>query len=78
MSQSYEFYSERARESEAAAKEATLDNVRERAERAAKTWRALADQAKSVSAMRERVEREKAAERAAEAARVEEIQASEA
>ncbi|MEO1967108.1 MAG: hypothetical protein ABGW87_00160 [Sphingomonadaceae bacterium] len=78
MSQSYEFYSERARESEAAAAEATLDNVRERAERAAKTWRALADQAKSVSAMRERVEREKAAERAAEAARVEEIQASEA
>ncbi|MXP29761.1 hypothetical protein GRI58_13180 [Porphyrobacter algicida] len=76
MSQSYEFYSERARESEAAAEEATLHNVRERAERAAKTWHALAAQAKSVAATRERVEREKAEERAAEAARVGEMQAS--
>lgn len=77
MSQSYEFYSERARESEVAAAEATLDNARERAERSARTWRALAEQAKSVAVTRERVEREKAAERAAQAAGLAEMQASE-
>ncbi len=63
MSMSYEYCRERA---DAAAKEAgaaKLDNVRERALRSEKTWRGLADQARSVAENRQRVEREKAAER---------------
>ncbi len=67
MSQTYEFYSTRAKEAAAEAKAATLDNVRERALRSEKTWRALADQARSVAKKREKIEREKAAQREAEA-----------
>ena len=66
MSQTYEFYSARAKECAAEARAATLDNVRDRALRSEKTWRGLAEQARSVSERRVRIEREKAAERAAE------------
>ncbi len=66
MSQSYEFYTERADAAAAAAKQATLDNVRERELRAEKTWRDLAKQARAVSVQRAKTEAEKAAARAAE------------
>jgi rubrerythrin len=68
MSQTYEFYADRAREAADEAAAATLANVRERHERAAKTWIALAEQARSVKAERIRTEETKAALRAAEAA----------
>jgi hypothetical protein len=66
MSQTFEFYEARANEAAAAAKAATLENVRERNLRAAKTWRGLADQARKVMTDRARTEREKAERRAAE------------
>jgi hypothetical protein len=67
MSQSYEFYAERAREAADEAAAATLDNVRERNLRAEKTWAALAAQAHRVKADRIKTEEAKAASRAAEA-----------
>ncbi|MBX7495027.1 hypothetical protein K3172_04045 [Qipengyuania sp. 6B39] len=63
MSQTYDFYSARAKESAAEAKAATLDNVRERALRSQATWKALADQARAVSRQRAKIEAEKAAAR---------------
>ncbi|MXO75682.1 hypothetical protein GRI40_10680 [Altererythrobacter aerius] len=66
MSQTFEFYDARAREAAEAADAATLDNVRERNLRAAKTWRALADQAQRVLADRKKSERERAERRVAE------------
>ena len=63
MSQSYEFYSERAQEAAGEAKSAELANVRERHERAAKTWTALANQAHKIRADREKAEATKAAQR---------------
>lgn len=68
MSQSYEFYAERARDAADEAAAATLDNVRERNLRAEKTWAALAAQAHRVKSDRLRTEEAKAALRAAEAA----------
>ncbi|MEE4539729.1 MAG: hypothetical protein V2J51_14720 [Erythrobacter sp.] len=67
MAQTYEFYSERAAEAETRAKAADLDNVREREERAARTWRGLAEQARRVALDREKAEAERAAKREAEA-----------
>ena len=66
MSQTFEFYDARAREAADAASEATLDNVKERNLRAAKTWRGLADQARRVLLDREKAERERVARREAE------------
>jgi hypothetical protein len=68
MSQTFDFYDARANEAAAEAAAATLDNVRERNLRAAKTWRSLADQARKVMTDRVRTEREKAERRAAEEA----------
>jgi len=68
MSQTFDFYDARANEAAAEAEAATLDNVRERNLRAAKTWRGLADQARKVMTDRVRTEREKAERRAAEQA----------
>lgn len=68
MSQTYEFYAERAQEAADEAAAATLDNVRERNLRAEKTWTALAEQARKVKADRIRTEETKAAARAAEEA----------
>ncbi|MEN7536942.1 hypothetical protein [Aurantiacibacter flavus] len=72
MSQTFAFYDARAQEAARDAKAATLDNVRERALRSQKTWRALADQAKKIEKSRakaasERLERLAAAEDAATA-----------
>ena len=68
MSQSYEFYAERAKEAADEAAVATLDNVRERNLRAEKTWSALAEQARKVKADRIKTEQAKAALREAETA----------
>jgi hypothetical protein len=65
MSQSYEFYAERAREAADEAASATLDNVRERNLRAEKTWAMLAEQARKVRTDREKAEATRAAQRAA-------------
>jgi hypothetical protein len=67
MSQTFEFYDARARESAAEAQTAVLDNVRDRALRSEATWRALADQARAVAEERAKVEHEKAARRAEQA-----------
>ena len=67
MSQTYEFYAERAKEAADEAASATLDNVRERNLRAEKTWAALAEQARKVKADRIKAEETKAARIAAEA-----------
>lgn len=67
MSQTFEFYSERAAEAAEEAAAATLDNVRERHERAEKTWTALANQAHKVKADRIKAEETKAAQREVEA-----------
>lgn len=68
MSQTFDFYDARATEAEAEAASATLENVRERNLRAAKTWRGLANQAQKVMTDRARSEREKAERRAADEA----------
>ena len=68
MSQTFEFYDARAREAAAEADAATLDNVRERNLRAAKTWRALADQAGKVQRDRHKAELDRAERRSAEEA----------
>jgi hypothetical protein len=67
MSQTFEFYDARANESAAEAKGAALDNVRERALRSEKTWRALAEQARKVLIDREKAEATRTARREAEA-----------
>lgn len=64
MSQTFEFYDARAKESAAEAEAAVLANVRERARRSEATWRSLADQARAVAEERAKVERQKAARRA--------------
>ena len=67
MSQTYEFYAERAKEAADEAAAATLDNVRDRNLRAEKTWAALAEQARKVKADRIKAEETKAARIASEA-----------
>ena len=59
MSQTFEFYDARAREAAVEAREAKLDNVRDRSLRAEKTWRGLAEQARKVKSDREKAQREK-------------------
>jgi hypothetical protein len=63
MAQTYEFYDERAKQSAEEADAAVLDNVRDRALRSEKAWRAMADQAQRISQERERSEAERAARR---------------
>lgn len=53
MNQSYEFYTERAKQAADEAAAATLGNVRERSERAQNTWSALAEQARKVRISRD-------------------------
>lgn len=67
MSQTYEFYADRAREAAEEAAAATLDNVRDRNLRAEKTWSMLAEQARKVKADRVKAEETKAARLAFEA-----------
>lgn len=76
MSQTFEFYDARANEAAAEADAATLDNVRDRNLRAAKTWRALADQARKVMIDRVKAEKVRADRRAEEAEAAEAAQAA--
>jgi hypothetical protein len=67
MLNSYEFCSERADHALAAAEAATLTNVRERELRSEKTWRSLAELARSTAEARVKADGERAERRAAEA-----------
>lgn len=69
MAATSEFYDARAKEAAAAAKEATLENVKERNLRAEKTWRGLANQSRKAERDRAKQEMERAARREAEAAK---------
>ena len=68
MSQTFDFYDARARESEAAADAAELEMVRERELRSAAVWRSLAEQARKVEVSRVKAEEIRAERRANEAA----------
>ena len=72
MSQTFEFYDERAKEAEAAAHQSPLVMVRERELRSAAAWRDMANRALKVKADAVRAERRaaEAAELAARAATV--------
>lgn len=67
MSQTFEFYTERADQSAAEARAADLANVRERALRSEKTWRGLAVLAESMVAARATSAAERDERRASEA-----------
>ncbi|MEM6476774.1 MAG: hypothetical protein AAF687_11460 [Pseudomonadota bacterium] len=67
MAQTYEFYQERADAAAAAAKKATLENVRERELRSEQTWRGLAEQARKSAEERIKADEARAAKREAEA-----------
>ncbi len=66
MSQTYEFYDQRARAAEQAAESAVLDNVRERELRSARAWRGMADRQLQIDSERAKAEEVRAARRAAE------------
>ena len=66
MSQTFEFYDERARHAETEAGKALLDNVRERELRSAKAWRGMADRQLMIDAERIKADCERAERRAAE------------
>jgi hypothetical protein len=68
MVHSYEFCCERADEARSLADAATLDNVRSRELRSEKTWRGLAELARSAVEGREKAELERAERRSHEAA----------
>lgn len=53
MADDAHFYRIRAEQERANAKAATLDNVRERADRAARSWEAMADRAERTRVMRD-------------------------
>jgi hypothetical protein len=67
MTQDFDFYDARANEAAVEAEQAKLVMVRERALRAEKTWRGLADQAKNVAHERAKAERFRAQRLAAQA-----------
>jgi hypothetical protein len=71
MSQTFDFYDERARAAEAEADRAVLDNVRERELRSARAWRGMADRQLMIDAERVKAEEIRAARRAAEQALIE-------
>lgn len=77
MSQTFEFYDARAKESAAEAEAAKLDNVRNRALRSEASWRFLAEQARKVAVERVKADRERAARREAEAMELERTRAAE-
>lgn len=68
MLHTYEFCTERADEALASAEAATLDNVRNRELRSEKSWRSLAELARTAAEGRVKAERERAERRAEEAA----------
>lgn len=68
MADTFETLTERADAAAAAAKLATLENVRDRELRSEKVWRVLAEQTRARTIQREIQERESADRRAAEVA----------
>ena len=66
MSQTFEFYDQRAKSAEAEAERAMLDNVRDRELRSAKAWREMADRALLIEGERAKAEIYRAERRAAE------------
>jgi hypothetical protein len=66
MTQTFEFYDQRAKAAEAAADEAELDNVREREMRSARAWRGMADRQRMIDTERVKADEVRAARRAAE------------
>jgi hypothetical protein len=68
MSQTFDFYDERARAAQSAADLATLDNVRERELRSARAWRGMADRQLSIDSERIKADAIRAERRAAELA----------
>lgn len=74
MSQTFEFYDQRARDAEAQADQAVLDNVRDRELRSAKAWREMADRQLMIDAERVKAEAVRAERRAAELAAAEAIE----
>ena len=75
MSQTFEFYDERAKAAEAEAERALLDNVRERELRSAKAWREMANRQLLIDAERVKSEEIRAKRRADELAELEAAQA---
>lgn len=76
MSQTFAFYDERAKEAEAAADRAELEQVRERELRSAAVFRQLAEQARKIERDRAKAEVVRAERRAAEAAELAERRAA--
>jgi hypothetical protein len=68
MSQTFEFYDQRATAAEAEAQAALLDNVRDRELRSAKAWRGMADRQLMIDSERVKAEEIRAERRAAELA----------
>jgi len=68
MSQTFEFYDQRAKAALAEADQAVLDNVRDRELRSAKAWREMADRALMIEAERAKAEEIRAERRATELA----------
>lgn len=66
MSQTFEFYDQRAKAAQAEADKALLDNVRERELRSARAWRGMADRQLMVDAERVKADEVRAQRRAAE------------
>ena len=66
MSQTYDFYDQRAKAAEAEAAQAVLGNVRDRELRSAKAWREMANRALLIEAERAKAEVYRAERRAAE------------
>lgn len=71
MSQTFEFYDERARAAAAEADRAVLPRVRERALRSATAWRGMADRQLLIEAERVKADQARAERRAAELEAVE-------
>ncbi len=67
MSQSFEFYQERADAAAKEAAEASLQNVRDRALRSEAAWREMADRARETDRERKIADRARAERREAEA-----------
>ena len=74
MSQTFEFYDQRAKSAELEAERAQLDNVRDRELRSAKAWRGMADRQLMIDAERVKAEEIRSARRAAELAAAEAMQ----
>ena len=66
MSQTFDFYDQRAKAAEAEAEQAVLGNVRDRELRSAKAWREMANRALLIEAERAKAEVYRAERRAAE------------